>query len=297
MSVKGIVFAVSRRSLVAGLLALALQAPPAGVAQAAEEIFAVTASNALVNFNSSNPWFFSSRPITGMMSGEDALGIDFRPAGPPNGRLYVLGSTGRIYRIDDPFSGVATPVTTTPFSLSGSTFGFDFNPAVDRIRIISDADQNLRVHPDTGNLVATDGTLAYSAGDPNFGVDPNCSGAGYNNNVNGTPTTVLYNIDFALDILVTQTPANNGTLQTVGPLGLDINGTNGFDISGFTGIAYAALNTGGVQSTLYTINLGTGAASSMGVIGCQEPIRGISVLREAPTPTESTTWSRIKTQF
>jgi hypothetical protein len=33
-------------------------------------------------------------------------------------------------------------------------FPIDFNPVVDRIRIMSDAGQNLRVHPDTGAVVA-----------------------------------------------------------------------------------------------------------------------------------------------
>ncbi|HEX7878386.1 MAG TPA: DUF4394 domain-containing protein [Candidatus Eisenbacteria bacterium] len=266
-------------------------APPA--TRAAEEIFAVTTSNTLVNFNSSSPWFFSSRPITGMMSGENALGIDFRPA-LPLGRLYVLGSTGRLYRVDDPFSGVAALVTTTPFALSGSSVGFDFNPTVDRIRVITDADQNIRLNPDTGNLAATDPPLAYAAADANFGANPSATGGGYTNSVPAAASTLLYDIDSSLDILVTQNPANNGTLNTVGSLGLDANGVNGFDISGYTGIAYAALNTGGPQSNLYTVNLATGLASDLGLVGCQEPLRGLAVYRELPTPVESSTWSRIK---
>jgi hypothetical protein len=286
---------ISGFRLPAAVLALGLLALAPPVVRASEEIFAITTSNALVNFNSGNPWFFSSRPITGMQPGEDALGIDFRPA-PPGGRLYLLGSTGRLYRIDDPFGGIAVavagPIATT---LNGTHTGFDFNPAVDRIRVINDADQNLRLHPDTGVLAATDTPLAFQVGDINEGVNPNCSGAAYDNNMAGTPSTTLYNIDHALDILVTQVPANSGLLQTVGSLGVDVNGVNGFDISGFTGIAYAALNTGTAQSTLYVLNLATGSASPMGVIGCLEPIRGLSVYREVPTPVQHSTWSGVKT--
>ena len=289
--------AVSRVSLAlstASLAAVLTAFSPAPAAMAAEELFAVTTSNTLVNFNSSTPWFFSSRPITGMMGGENACGIDFRPA-LPVGRLYVLGSTGRVYRIDDPFSGVATLVTTTAFALSGTNFGFDFNPTVDRIRVVSDADQNLRLHPDTGNLASTDTPLAYAAADANFGVNPGVTAAAYTNSVAGATTTTLFDIDTDLDNLTTQTPANAGTLQTVGSLGLNANGVNGFDISGATGVAYAALNTGGPQSNLYTINLMTGATSDLGVVGCQEPLRGLSVYREIPTAVEGTTWSRVKT--
>jgi hypothetical protein len=55
------------------------------------------------------------------------------------------------------------------FSLNGSSFGFDFNPTVDRIRVQSDADQNLRLNPATGALAATDTTLSFAVGDTNQG--------------------------------------------------------------------------------------------------------------------------------
>ena len=41
-------------------------------------------------------------------------------------------------------------------ALNGQRFGFDFNPAADRIRVVSDSDQNLRLHPDTGAIAASD---------------------------------------------------------------------------------------------------------------------------------------------
>src|SRR4030095_15839230 len=79
--------------------------------------------------------------------GENVLGIDFRPA---TGELYGLGSTSRLYRIDIA-NGAAVQVGAGPFSplLSGTDFGFDFNPQSDRIRVVSDAEQNLRLNPDT----------------------------------------------------------------------------------------------------------------------------------------------------
>ncbi len=291
-------FAFRPRSLVRtalfGILALASFAT---APRAAEEIWAVTVNNSLVNFLSTNPWFFSSRPITGMQPGEQALAIDFRPA-LPLGRLYVLGSTSRLYVIADPSSGVASPVGAGPFmpSLSGTSFGMDFNPVVDRVRVISDVKQNLRVHPDLGTVAATDLALTYAVGDANAGAEPMVGGGAYINNMPGATSTTLYDIDATLDVLVTQAPPNNGTLNTVGPLGVNVSSLGGFDVSGITGIAYASFDLGGTQSVLYTINLATGTATiaGTGTIGCAELVRGLSVSPFAPTPVAPTTWGSIK---
>src|SRR4029453_12592543 len=120
---------------------------------------------------------FGALGITGLQAGETVLGIDFRPA---TGGLYALGSTSRLYTIN-PTTGAATQVGAAgAFTLSGTAFGFDFNPVVDRIGVVSDADQNLRLIPDTGALVGVaDTPLAYATGDPNFGLNPNVVGAAY----------------------------------------------------------------------------------------------------------------------
>ena len=85
-------------------------------------------------------------------SREPALAIDLRPS---TGQIYLLGSTSRLYVVN-PADGVVTAVGVA-FSpaLSGTTFGFDFDP-VDRIRVVSDTGQNLRLNPDTGAVVAVD---------------------------------------------------------------------------------------------------------------------------------------------
>ena len=91
-------------------------------------------------------------------------------------------------------------------------------------------------------------------------------GSAYTNNLNGALTTVLYDIDSRAGILATQNPPNNGTLNTVGGLGVTTSGLVGFDISGADGTAFASLTVGGIPR-LYTINLATGAATNIGVIG------------------------------
>jgi hypothetical protein len=61
-----------------------------------------------------------------------------------------------------------------------------------------------------------------------------------------------------------------------------------------TGIAYAALSTGGTQSALYTVNLTNGGLTSLGVVGCQEPLRGLSVSNDANVGIETRSWGAIK---
>jgi len=269
-----------------------LLAASGGTALAGEDLWAVTTSNNLIHFDSSNPWVFDSRPIGGLSAGDQILAIDFRPAN-PLGRLYALGSSGTIYAILNPGSGAATALAPGALMLSGADFGFDFNPTVDRIRIVSNADQNLRANPNTGGLAATDSTIKHNSG-PHFGVDPNATAAAYTNNIPMAMTTTLYVIDTGVDALTIQSPPNNGRLNNVGSLGVNASGVNGFDISGITGVAYAAFDTGGSQSSLYTINLASGTASALGVIGCAEPIRGLSVDNDVPVGVESRTWGQVK---
>jgi hypothetical protein len=230
----------------------------------AATIYGVTSSNQLVRFGATSPGNVTTvGAITGLQSGENVLGIDFRPA---TGQLYALGSNSRIYTINKR-TAAASFVGTLTTALNGTNFGFDFNPVPDRIRIVSDADQNLRANPDNGTNVV-DGTLAYAAGDPNAGQNPNVTGAAYTSSFIGTTTTALYDIDSNLNILVLQNPPNNGTLQTVGSLGVDPTNVVGFDHTAASNIAYATLNVGGSLG-FYNINLTTGAATLIGTLGNQ----------------------------
>jgi hypothetical protein len=250
----------------------------------AATIVGLTTANQLITFDSATPGT-ASLPvaITGLQAGESVLGIDFRPA---TGALYGLGSTSRLYQIN-PATGVATQVGSAgAFALSGTSFGFDFNPVVDRIRVVSDADQNLRLNPNDGTLTATDTILAFAGADANSGANPLVVAAAYFNNVAGAATTTLYGIDAALDILATQNPPNNGTLNTVGPLGVNTTSLVGFDIESGTNLAFASLTAAGAAvSQLYTLNLATGAATLVGTIGGGVTIADISAtLTPVPEP-------------
>ena len=206
----------------------------------AELIFGLTTTNRIISFAPGAPnVLLSNVQILGLGIGENVVGIDFRPA---TEELYGVTDGSRVLRID-----VGTGATTQigpgflPVVL-GTSFGMDFNPTVDRIRLVSDLDQNLRLHPDTGLVAAMDLPLNYAAGDPNFGVSPNISGVAYANNFPGSTSTTLYGIDFNTDSLVIQNPPNDGTLTTLGPLlGIETSDLVGFDIQSRSGTAFASL--------------------------------------------------------
>ncbi|TDH18420.1 DUF4394 domain-containing protein [Segetibacter sp. 3557_3] len=214
--------------------------------------YAIDNANNLQIFNFLSSTAPVSKPITGLQSGENILGVDMRPA---TGQLFALGSTSRLYTLNTS-TGAATVVGTAPFApqLAGTTFGFDFNPTVDRIRLVSNTGQNLRLNPVDGTTSAIDGGL-------NPGM-PAVSGAAYTNNFAGATTTVLFDIDATTDKLYTQAPPNNGTLVEVGNLGAEITAENGFDIGGTSGKAYALLTVAG-STRLYSVNLTSGAATML----------------------------------
>ncbi len=248
----------SKRILTAAAVtATALAAPSA--ASAAEELAAVTNSNKILTFASDSPGNLDTvYPLSGLASGEKIVGLDTRPA---TGQLYGLGRTGRIYVID-PASGntrsVAGPITPVP---AGSTFGFNFNPTVDRIRITTDQRQNLRVNPDTGAVVE-DTPLAYAPGQGG-GVTPQVGGVAYTNPVPSATVTQLFDLEAARDALTLQNPPNSGLLTTVGNgLGQAISGPSGFDIS-TANVGWASYKPGGQGSVnLFRVNLTGGTVAN-----------------------------------
>jgi hypothetical protein len=263
------------------LLALAVTTLGIASGAQAELIYGVTQTGFLANWNSTTPGTINAGvAIQGLQTNEKIVGLDFRPA---TGELYGIGSFSRLYKINK-MTGMATQVGA-PLSptLTGTSFGFDFNPVVDRIRLVSDADQNLRLHPDTGAVVGNDGMLQYVMGDQNFGFNPNITHSAYTNNFAGTTSTTLYGIDSSLDALVIQNPPNAGGLMTVGSIGTDITDIGGFDISGLTGIAYATILDAQLgKSTFWKINLQTGAGTMVGEIGGGAVITAMSVV---PAPS------------
>lgn len=264
-----------RRTL--GLLALAAGSALAvpGAASAAEAFYGVTQDNQLVTFQSDNVLNVApTHAITGLPGGESIVGLDVRPA---TGQLYALGKTSRLYVIN-PRTGAARQVGATPFipALAGTGFGFDFNPTVDRIRVTSDADQNLRLNPDDGAVAGVDTNLAYAPGDPGAGTNPSVTASAYTNSFAGATSTTLFDIDNARHTLVIQNPPNNGTLTTVGALG-STDDAVAFDI-GDGNVGYAVLTGKQNVQGLNRIDLSTGKATPLTdeFIGTARPLTGLA---------------------
>ncbi len=251
-------------------------------------MFAVTSANDLLTFDSVTPGTIASNVgIAGLQAGEQIQGIDVRPA---TGGLYGLGitddggtRTGRIYRID-PVTAVATQVGAAPWSttLADTAFwGFDFNPNVDLMRVISTNGDNFRVNPNTGVLVGTDTTLSEA------GIDA----VAYTNNAGFVATTTLYAIRFSDDRLKTigglnGSPSPNlGQVIDIGATGFSSGGAPNFDIEAGTNIARASfIDNADATTKLFTINLTTGAATVVGAIGGgTTPLRGLTTAQTAIT--------------
>jgi hypothetical protein len=274
--------ACTRAAIFAAFTGLLLAAPTTQAAL----VYALTDENDLISFDSDAPEnLLSAGAISGLEFGSgfndrDLVGIDIRPA---NNKLYGVGNFGGIFEINpNTFNAKYVSSLTTP--LLGSRFGVDFNPVVDRLRIVSDVGQNLRVNVDTG-ATTVDSLLQYGPGQLGAtGDNPIVVGAAYTNSSFGTAaSTTLYDIDVRTneDRLVIQNPPNNGTLTVVGPLGVNASSLLGFDIlfqgGNNTGLAAMQLTTGGVTQ-LYSINLTSGSATLIGDIGGGDLIDGLAVV-------------------
>ncbi|ARN19494.1 DUF4394 domain-containing protein [Piscinibacter gummiphilus] len=257
-------------------------------------VVAVTATHQLIRFDAARPGqVLSSKPLVGLQPGETVLGIDYRVA---KGWLYAVGSSNRLYRVNAD-TAIATPVGERfAVSLSGTHFGVDFNPTVDRIRVVSDTGQNLRLHPDTGAVVdgdatntgvQTDGPLDYAPGDRSAGLRPALVAVGYTYNKVDDKLTTNYALDASAATLVTLgsregvapvVSPNTGHLFTVGPLGLPPFEDAAFDIADVSGLAFAAVTgPGATQSTWVEIDLATGAAREIGRIGSNTTVLAVAI--------------------
>lgn len=243
-------------------------------------IYAIDQHNVLFTIDSANPSVVINAQrinYTGAANANGvAVGIDFRPS---DGKLYIMTDFGEVFSSDQSggFNATAGSTGSLSTALTGTSFGFDFNPVPDRLRISSDNDQNLRHQ--IGGATIVDGTINASYGNPSV------VGSAYLNPDNDAATgTTLYTIDSGNDSLNIQNPPNNGTQVVQGLLGIDVNSEEaGFDIEAGSNIAYLAANVGADRrSGLYTVNLGSGAATLIGLIGNGTLVRDITVVIPEP---------------
>jgi hypothetical protein len=224
-------------------------------------LYATTDQNLLLQFNERSPDRIRDvQVISGLPGGVTLRGIDFRPA---TGDLYGVGSDSVVYRVN-PQTGIAVAEgpAFTP-ALRGTSFGVDFNPTVDKIRVVSDAAQNLRLNVDEGTVLSADKDL-------NPGT-PQVVAAGYTNSsftATKPAATQLFVVDAARDQLLLQNPPNDGTLTMPKRLGVDVGPQTGFDIAGADNTGYLATSTARSRgSNLYRVDVTTGKTRQLGRIG------------------------------
>jgi hypothetical protein len=254
----------------------------------------------LVRFNTGTPGTTSAPvAVSGVGATEVLVGIDYRPA---TGQLVGLGvdaaaDKGTLYIID-PQTGAATAVGTpggvayvqpdgvTPVDLppASAGYGFDVNPAADRVRVTTGTGLNFRIDPSSGAPVDGDPTKAGTQTDAAINGLPagstGVTGTAYTNSFaqTGTGVTTQYTLDAASKMLFIQTPPNTGTQTagvpvTLGGSPLAFTAANGFDIppgvrvtasgAAAAGTGYALL-TVGANTDLYALDLTTGAAAKLG---------------------------------
>ncbi len=243
-------------------------------------LYAVTDDpvQALVTFRADAPGRSTTiGPVLGIPLGQRIIGLDRRPS---NGTLYALTDADGLYTISAS-SAAAAPVAANPIGLTGTRAGFDFNPAADRLRIVSDADENLRLNPTVSPITTTVDTALTAGGSE--------TAAAYTNSVAPAPaSTLLFDVDTAGDRLVLQgNPSpNDGTINPLaggGSLGLgDVGPEASYDIVrtqtappagvGFPielGVAALDPDNDGDADTLYALDGSSarGAAATIGDIG------------------------------
>ena len=218
------------------------------------------------------------------------------------GTLYTIATATGAAAVVGAAGGVAfTTNGTTAVDLPDPAtvgYGFDFNPTVDRIRVVAGT-LNFRLNPNApGGVVTVDGDNSGSTSGSVPGINPDGS-------INGGPTSVnaaaytnvmattggvttLYTLDSGTNALYIQNPANGGTQTNPLPTGVDFTAVNGFDIpegvnvaatnAPATGSGFVAL-TVGAATGLYTINLATGAVTPIGTIGAgTTPVSGLTLV-------------------
>jgi hypothetical protein len=243
--------------------ALATAAFLACASSQAVTLIGLNSQNQISRIDTANIAGATNVDITGLMTGDRLVGIDTRPK---DGKVYGVSLTNQLYTVNE-LTGAATWVAglSTPVIQANLGYGIDFNPVADfgtgaSLRLISSAGDNFAINAATGLVGNTANKIAAGF-----------TGAAYTNATlmpaAAPASTALYYIDAANDTLAMAPSAfNTPTITTVGALGVDVLKANGFEILG-NGQAYAAFNVDAGTSLatgIYSINLGTGAATLIG---------------------------------
>ncbi len=257
----------------------------------AQTIYGLTSDSKLVSFSAATPATIASNvAISGLNAGQSIIGLDVRPA---TGELFGIGYNATtdsvtIYTLN-PTTGAATAKgASIKIAGLGMDVGFDFNPTVDRIRLVSKNGANYRLNPNNGALAATDMTLRYATTDANTGKTPGATAAAYTNSYIAATGTQLFTYDETQKVMTFQNPPNDGVLNTQGAFsGIATTAVlSDIDIytypATFASTTFAVVKTGTMDS-LYTLNISTGTFTTVGALGA--PVVDITVAINRTMPT------------
>lgn len=256
------------------ILATALLAALALLASACNKTerptFALTSTGKILGFDTAKPTKIKTEVrVTGLGANENLIQLDYRPA---TGTFYGMTNMTRLCTVD-PKTGVANLVSNNAFTTDSLTSPvIDFNPTVDRIRVIA-SEQNLRVNPSDGVLAGTDTDVFFEDGDANEGRTPQLAAIAYDRNSQNATSTTLFALDVTTNSLVrvgskngSPDLPNTGRLTTVAKLPVAFTLSSGFDIEPDGDTAYAVLSTNGAGAALYRIDLKDGNADRVDAI-------------------------------
>lgn len=235
-------------------------------------------NNDIVLLNSNKTVVISGliKNIVGLEQNQVPVAIDYRPA---NGKLYLLaraGSNAQLYTLESISDTQVRATKSGPLLFIQGTdelvdllgnANIDFNPVVDRLRIITTAGQNFRVNVDTGSTIV-DGTIIYDFTVPlPINTAVSLGGIAYTNSLPEAESTQLQGIDNILKNLVQVNPANDGTVVNLRKINVNFDLVRGFDIRGENNTAYVVLDVNN-KNSLYRINLSNGNATKIQDIKC-----------------------------
>lgn len=211
---------------------------------------ALSGDKMLHKIDSSSAAVIASMEVKGV---NKLLGIDLRPA---TGQLIGVTDTFEIVEIDSE-TGATTVISKMdkPLPIEGNApVIVDFNPKANKLRFMSGA-TNHRVDIESG-AVTVDGSLAYDQKDMHAGEQPDIVAAAYTNSYGKPEATAMYDIDRKIGALIQQTSPNDGTLASIGKLGIDGSDQYAFDVATDAN----GVNTAWLVSTnmLHTVSLKTG---------------------------------------
>ena len=240
-----------------------------------EHLWAVTDAAELVRFNAGQPQKVLQRlPLKGLAPGEQLVGMDFRVA---KGVLYALTSGGQLCTLDTA-TGQLHPIGPAVAALKqpGRT-GFDFNPVADRVRVVTESGQNLRLHPTRARWPPSIRRCRAPA--------PRASPGGLHlqhqerqahDQLRGRPRHRQPGHAGLARVGPARVSPNTGRLFTVGPMGTGPVDDVAFDIADTDNTALAALRQQG-RTRLHLLDLATGRATLLGTIGHGQALWGMAI--------------------